>query len=199
MRTLGVVLVMLALTGCLDIATEVDLRRTNDIAITQRFVIAAEAWDFGRGPLGTGQGMFVLDREDALAAAVAVDGVELSSYRRRENDDTIMVDITYRVRDIDALVAFWEPQGTHDAAARELVLPLTYDLGQLDAEQTALLEELFGASQYTLRVRLPRDGSMESTATALVVAEREGRQHVARASLSALVTSPRAAAVVLRY
>ena len=192
-------LAALALAGCLDISTEVDLRRTNDIAITQRFAIDAEAWDFGRGPLGTGQGMFVLDREDAIAAAAAVDGVELSRYRRRETDDTVTVDITYRLRDIAALVAFWEPQGTHNAAARELVLPLTYDLGQLDAEQTALLEELFGASQYTLRVRLPRGGSLESTAAALLVAERQGRYHTARASLSALVTSPQAAAVVLRY
>lgn len=190
---------MLALTGCLDISTEVDLRRTNGIAITQRFTIAAEAWDFGRGPLGTGQGMFVLDREDAIAAAAAVDGLELRSYRRHENDDTVTIEITYRARDIAAFAAFWEPQASHNVATRELVLPLTYDLGPLDAEQTELLEELFGASQYTLRVRLPRNGSLESTAAALVATDRQGRYHVARASLAALVTSPQAATILVRY
>ena len=178
---------------------ELDLRRTTDIVVTHRFTIATDVWEFGRGPLGTGQGMFALGRNDAIAAAAAVEGVELRRYRQHENDGVVTIDVTYRARDIAALVSFWEPQGTHDAAARELVLPLTYDVGALDADQIALLTELFGTSQYTLRVRLPRGGALASTSDVVVVERGHGRDHLARAQLSRLLSGAEAVAIVVRY
>lgn len=192
-------LAVLVLSGCLDIVTELDLRRTTDIVVTHRFTIATDAWEFGRGPLGTGQGMFALGRDDATAAAAAVEGVELRRYRQRESDGAVTIDVTYRARDIAALVSFWEPRGTHDATARELVLPLTHDVGTLDADQVALLTELFGTSQYTLQVRLPRDGALTSTSTAVVIERGRGRDHLARVRLSQLVSGPEVVAVVVRY
>ena len=96
--------------------------------VSPPLTIAPEAWEFGRGPLGTGQGMFALGRDDAIAAAAAVEGVELRRYRQRESDAGVTIDVTYRARDIAALVSFWEPRGSHDATARELVLPLTHDV-----------------------------------------------------------------------
>lgn len=198
-RSSVVLLATLVLGGCLDIATELDLRRTTDIVVTHRFTIAPEAWEFGRGPLGTGQGMFALDRDDALAAAAAVEGVELRRYRQRESDAGVTIDVTYRARDIAALVSFWEPRGSHDATARELVLPLTHDIGTLDADQIALLTELFGTSRYTLQVRLPREGALTSTSDTVVIERGRGHDHLARARLSQLLSGAEPVAVVVRY
>ena len=103
-----------------------------------------------------------ISERDFRAATAAVEGLELTEYRRDDGEDSVVVSATLhfdRVRRLAELPSFADLQPrlqVGDPATFELVLGITADEPALDAGARELLNMLFGDHVVSFVVEAPR-------------------------------------------
>lgn len=160
-RLLAVVAVMVALGACVSIESRFVFNEdgSGDLHLVYRLDPAMAELGNAAAP---GALPLPISERDFRAATAAVEGLELTEYRREDGEDAVVVSATLhfdRVRKLAELPSFGDLQPRlegGDPATFALVLGIAADDPALDAGARELLNMLFGDHVVSFVVEAPR-------------------------------------------
>lgn len=156
-----VLLVPFALSSCLDIHTEIELRSDGSAQLQATYDISREVWERGVFDHDNPNRVIPVSRRDIEELAALWDGVELERYRIRENETRVRVEFRLAIADPEALANVWAgvsdrlAETSFSPADRTVGLPLTTAHVELDTEAADLVRDELRDGRYRLDLTTP--------------------------------------------
>jgi hypothetical protein len=158
-RALFGVIAALTLTSCLSTDVSLDLRDPDTTRMEIVYTIPQAIWELGVFDHASPERAIPVSERDARETAGLYDDVSLEGYRLDEEDDHVVITVTYLIGSPESLAAIWgsSERGSLllDGEAGTLSVPLAGGVEAVDAQQRELIIEAFRDRHFSLTVTAP--------------------------------------------
>jgi hypothetical protein len=148
------------LSSCLDLSTDIRLRKDGSVETSLTYVLSPETADFGRGFGSDEPWPLPLTEKDFQQQSLKVPEVEVRKYNSKIlSDGTEVIEVVLRAASLDALSIYldldMELVGNADSGTLIFNIPISENYADADSEFREILETVAGESVFRFSFRPP--------------------------------------------